>query len=820
MRDVHLICNAHIDPIWQWEWEEGAAETVSTFRTAAEICEENEDFVFCHNESLLYGWIEEFDPALFKRIQALVAQGRWRIMGGWFVQPDCNMPTGESFIRQMRLGQSYFMKKFGTTSKVAINLDPFGHNRGLVQLLTKAGYKGYLITRPGENEFPYPDEDFLWVGFDGSVIPVHRAPAYGTAGFGDATRKINYDLKRRPDVTPEAVLWGVGDHGGGPSKRDVKEIAELQAQRDDLKLHHSCPDDFFDALKASGKAFPRVDVSLNPFAVGCYTSQSRVKKAHRELESMLANVERLCAHASAVRGLPYPAKEIHEAEYDLCMCEFHDVLPGSSIQPAEEMAVRVMGHGVEILSRLRMRAFLALSSGEKKAADGEIPILAYNPHPYPIRGEFDCEFMLAAQNWEDNHTIPRVFKDGVEIPSQLEKERSNLSLDWRKRVSFAYTLAPMTVTRFDCRVDLRVPEKPVPTCGGDEDAYVFANGEYSVRIGKKTGLLESYKVNGKEYLTGASFEPVLVEDCADPWEMRKRGFPGKETPFTLVSPEECARVCGVPNALPAVHVIESGAVRTVIEAVLECEDSRAVIRYTLPVQGKAIDVQARAIFLGKDKILKLKIRTPFKDRYIGQKAYGWEDMWKNGDEVVAQRWVMTSDNQNALSVLTSVYGSDFKDGVVRLSLLRGAGYTAHPIGDRELLPSDRYSSRIDQGERVFEFRLQGGEYEERIRNIERESAAFFEPPFVLSFFPSGNGESCPAMATLSDSPVDMVALRETEDGKDWMMRLYNPSEKEENARVALPFVNAEADLTLKPFEVKTLRVNKQNGALSEANLLD
>jgi len=157
MKRLHLICNAHLDPVWLWEWEEGAAEAISTFRIAADFCEEFYGFVFNHNEATLYQWVEEYEPALFKRIQRLVASGHWHIMGGWYLQPDCNMPSGESVVRQILLGRAYFREKFGVEPSTAINFDPFGHNRGLVQILAKSGYDSYLFCRP-----------FRQVGADGS----------------------------------------------------------------------------------------------------------------------------------------------------------------------------------------------------------------------------------------------------------------------------------------------------------------------------------------------------------------------------------------------------------------------------------------------------------------------------------------------------------------------------------------------------------------------------------------------------------------------------------------------------------------------------
>ena len=117
MQQLHLLCNAHLDPVWLWEWEKGAAEALSTFQTAADFCEAYDGFVFNHNEALLYQWVEEYEPELFSRIQRLVAAGRWHIMGGWFLQPDCNMPSGESFVRQILVGRAYFAKKFGVQPK-------------------------------------------------------------------------------------------------------------------------------------------------------------------------------------------------------------------------------------------------------------------------------------------------------------------------------------------------------------------------------------------------------------------------------------------------------------------------------------------------------------------------------------------------------------------------------------------------------------------------------------------------------------------------------------------------------------------------------
>ena len=182
-RTVHLLCNAHIDPVWLWEWEEGAATAISTFRTAADLCEAFPGFVFNHNEVILYRWVEEYEPELFTRIQRLVKEGKWHIMGGWYLQPDCNMPSGESFVRQILLGRRYFAEKFGARPTTAINFDPFGHTRGLVQIMAKSGYDSYLFCRPGAEDCKLEADEFIWEGYDGGdtsqQLPRAWAPRMG-----------------------------------------------------------------------------------------------------------------------------------------------------------------------------------------------------------------------------------------------------------------------------------------------------------------------------------------------------------------------------------------------------------------------------------------------------------------------------------------------------------------------------------------------------------------------------------------------------------------------------------------------------------------
>lgn len=216
MKNVILVCNAHLDIVWLWQWTEGAAEALATFRTAADFCEEYDGFVFNHNEALLYQWAEEYDSALFARIQRLVRQGRWQIMGGWYLQPDCVMITGESFVRQIAAGRRYFFNAFGKTPRVAANFDSFGHSRGMVQILKQAGYEGYIVCRAGDAERKAGGNDFCWRGLDGSEIIVHYSDENYNTVRGRANEELEIWLAKHARENEGLFLWGIGDHGGGP----------------------------------------------------------------------------------------------------------------------------------------------------------------------------------------------------------------------------------------------------------------------------------------------------------------------------------------------------------------------------------------------------------------------------------------------------------------------------------------------------------------------------------------------------------------------------------------------------------------------------
>lgn len=798
MKTMHLVCNAHLDPAWLWDWEEGAAAAISTFRSAADLAEEF-DFIFCHNEVLLYRWIEEYDPALFARIQKLAKAGKWKVMGGWYLQPDCNMISGESFVRQIMTGRKYFQEKLGQRPTTAVNLDPFGHSAGLPQILKGTGYDSYLICRPTAAEWD-PGDDFLWEGADGTTIRVCRVHDHYNSPMGGAAEKIKAALERDSDKKHyDIVLWGVGNHGGGPSRKDLVDIAKLM-QESKTRILHSTPEDYM----AEPVELVPVKGSLRSMP-GCYTSMVSIKQRHRELECCLYETEKLCSAAAIQTGMAYPFEDLNEVQRDLMTAEFHDILPGSGIRDVEETGLRILDHGLEIAKRLRLRALLRLMSKEKKAAPGEYPIMVFNPHPYPVTTTLNVSFMLENQNWTSVYTDMAVYQGDAELPTQIIKEKSNMNLDWAKQVAFTCTLRPFSLNRFDCKPRI-IPQRPtVPQRTGD---IVMENGRARARINSKTGVLDYYEADGQVLIDGQTL-PVLYRDNADPWGMAPQQLHGPFAQpveaFRLMTAEEAAKFLG--EAGEPVRVIEDGPVLTEVESLLCCRKSALRMNWRFDHATGDVEVTMHLLFREKDALVKWHVPTAFAGTKFGQIPFGQEELLQAGWEVVAQDWVSAHDGEKLLGVLRrGSYGLDCGERELHFTLVRGAAYAAHPIETRPLLRTDRYVPRMDQGERTFCFRLTGGRAEQVSKDLERRAQVFNEPPFCLQAFPdgleAGNQES---IVTIYGDGVTMTAMKASEDG-GYIVRLLNNTREEVTCKCRLSGVEELQELRFRPCEVRTFRL--------------
>ncbi len=830
MKKIFLVSNAHLDPVWQWNWQEGVACTLSTFRTAADLCEQFEDYVFCHNEVVLYKWVEQYEPELFSRIKALVKKGRWRIMGGWYLQPDCNLISGESFVRQMETGRRYFKEKFDQKPTVAINFDPFGHSKGLVQLLRLAGFDGYLICRPSPWDMDLKGhEDFTWNGFDNTSIKVHRSDAMYASNMGHAMDKIKtyIDDPNKEDENVDAqtdirstehgkltdnyrmVLWGVGNHGGGPSRKDIADINRFKASCEDAEMAHSYPEQYFTVASDQFKHV-EINTTLGRCLQGTYASQSRLKQKYRKAESQYYVTERICAHAASEGKMEYPTAKLDSIMEDIMFGQFHDILPGSAIEDAVFDSITLLDRAIQNLSELYAQAFFALTKHMEKVKDREYPIAVYNPYPYALDTDLTCEFMLYYENDGKGWQLPEIYLGDKKLPVQLEKEDSNIPFDWRKRICFRAHLEPMTTTRFSCYTaggeKPKLPDMPLKR--------TFKNDRMSVSFNKK-GELCSYVVDGKEYLKeGITLR--AYKDNEDSWGFFNRKMENLQGVFTLANDITASRIAGVKaKEFPALRIIESGEVRTVVEGIYTYEESWAIIRYYISAADTKIDIKIRLFNSHRDTLYKLEVPTKLENsRFCGRIAYGVEDLVADGNEAAALSWISVTDHKNTVLLANDgCYSCSSENGVIAQTLLRSCAYCSHVGGDL-LVPQDRFSTRADLGEHRFAFTLFADQADTVRKNADKLAELINTPPFALNIYPEAKGESTKTFVKI-DGDISLTTVKPALGG-GYILRLFNPNDEAKTATVTLP--DCACDVNLRTMQVASYLY--KDGKITPTNLID
>jgi alpha-mannosidase len=309
-KKLHMIGNAHIDPVWLWQWQEGYHEVKASFRSALDRMKEYDEFVFVSGSAAFYEWLEQSDPLMFAEIQERVRQGRWGIVGGWWIEPDCNIPGGESFVRQGLYGQRYFQQKFGLTARVGYNVDSFGHSGMLPQILKKSGLDYYVFMRPSPHEKGLPGQLFWWEADDGSRVLAFRIPyEYCSWGKGLEKHVDRCAAELKEPFRELMCFYGVGNHGGGPTRsRTWRAFCICGKKLAPLTWHSARQTVFFEDVLALDLPFPVVHDDLQHHASGCYAAHSGLSAGTaRRKTCWLLPKSSQPSLLSCTTGQPYPS---------------------------------------------------------------------------------------------------------------------------------------------------------------------------------------------------------------------------------------------------------------------------------------------------------------------------------------------------------------------------------------------------------------------------------------------------------------------------------------------------------------------------------
>jgi len=796
---IHLICNAHLDPVWQWRWEEGCAEALSTFGNAVQLLHEHPSLIFTHNEAVLYRWVQRYDPTLFKEIQNLVRKGRWCISGGWYLQPDVNIPGTESIIRHILEGRRYFWQHFKAAPKVAYNFDSFGHSGGLPQILRQAGYQMYIHMRPQGPDLKLPSDLYRWRGVDGSEILAYRiAVGFYHSEYDNIVQRLQEGaelaLRLNRDVP---IFWGLGNHGGGATREALGMIDDVVKKENRVRIKHSTPEKLYQALRKQGQSAPVVQGDLQRVFTGCYTSLSRIKRRAQRSLGELVQAESLCASAWWHQRSKYPLAELSEAWRDHLFNDFHDILPGSCVEPAEHDALDQYGKVSESIRRIRLSAVKSFDKGKPRKLYVPLTVANTNPSYTKVPLEVECMIDLRPK-WSGEWHLRLYSPDGREIPCQEEQPESLLPFNWRKKISFMADLPGHGIARYELRKHEGkkevVPGKPaIP---------------HTVDIEK--GLVTSMSAgDGVECLKGHLLMALVVDDDGDSWGADRWSYRNIVGAFELQPKGIC--------------ILNDGPIRKSSESTFLYGRSTIVLRTIAYASWPVLEFQLRIHWAETRTRLKLSIPTVFKDdRILCEVPGGAIYRPADGQEHVHGRWcflegVFNGQNTGFAVINSGQHGFDFHDGEVRLSVLRSAAYChdqGFRLGDR---PARKY---MDQGIHDVRLLVTAGDAG-TVRNSLAGLADWLNaPPVLYSHLPFCSGAvDRQEFISLKPQSVRLIACKQSEDGRALILRLQESVGAASKAKLNLAKPERSISLSFKPFEIKTVRVERTR-KWREVNLID
>ena len=799
-RTLHMIGNAHIDPVWLWQWPEGYQEVRATFASAIERMREYPEFVFTCDSVLYLAWVEEHDPDLFDAIAKRVADGRWQIVGGWWIEPDCNLPGGESFVRQALYSQRYLKEKFGVTATVGCNVDPFGHNASLPKLLRGAGIDAYVFMRPGPHEMALPGPYFWWEAPDGSRVLTYRIPHEYCSSGTDLGYQIDKSLAQLPPDAPDLmVFYGVGNHGGGPTKANLDSIRRLDASGGLPTLTCSSPRDFFDAVTASGVDIPVHAGELQHHAVGCYSAHSGVKRWNRRAENLLARAEKWASVGAVVADVHYPYAAFGQAWRQVLFNQFHDTLGGAAIEPAYVDSRDQYGHAVSLAGEAFNRAVQSVTRRIDVRPEPDMtPLVVLNPHPWPLRADVDFEF--------GGFAAPGARAvDDLGEPVAVQRTRSRATVNgWRRRLVLAADVPPLGYRTY------RIYPGPDPTATPAGSDTRLENDFVAIELDPATGWVRSLRDKaGDVELAGTGGHAVVVDDPSDTWGHRVRAYDKEIGTF----------------AVRSVRLVESGPVRSVLRVTSEYGSSTLVEEYVLGARDRHVEVRVTLDWHERLKLLKLRFPTAVTSPCATfEIPYGHLVRPADGSEETAQAWVdvtgsLPDGRRGGLAVLNDgKYGHDVRGGSIGITAVRSPVYAWHE--PKSLDPEELYTYQ-DQGRQEFTVRLVPHAGDWRDADVVRLAAELNQPAFpLLESCHDGDLPQARSFMSVSGSAVVPAVLKLAEDGDDAMVvRAYETTGRAAEATIEV--LGRTMTASFGPAEVKTFRVPRDPALpVTEVDLIE
>lgn len=818
---VFVIANAHIDPVWIWDWREGMREVVATFQAAADRLDEDEDLYFAASSACYYDWVERLAPELFSRIRRHVSSGRWEVVGGEWVEPDCNVPSGESVCRQLLYSQRYFWETFGHAAKVAYNVDSFGHAGSLPQLFRKAGLDSYVMMRPQEHERSIPGPLFRWEGVDGTEILTFRIEtAYqtglptrdGTEARLDEEQQLisrrvgkMFELAAKQQL-PMMFFFGVGDHGGGPTKSGIAQLRKI-ASENEGELSFASPVQYFRKVAASceRESLPKVRGDLHMHAVGCYSVVSWVKRENAIAEQALGTAETMASLCSLLSGANVdPGGRVREAWLRVLFNQFHDSLGGTCTEEAFDDLQQFYGYARTVADEVTAEATEVVAGNVDTFIEGAndtdrlqsanpfsghfpVPVVVFNPLSWAVRAPLVLPHPATGVTAEGQKAVAVqnvVSREGTRYPAKAAIVAEVPAFGYR--VFFLHNSSAPVLDSASL-----VPTGPGKTGSG----HRIESQHYVVTADRGSGGITSVisKRSGREWVLVEGLRPVVVEDPSDTWSHGVVGYSDAE--------QSCA--------LEEVKVLESGPVRSRLRLSYRWGESLIWLDAVLYGELEHIDIVLQADWRQRHQLLKLVLPLAVESpRLRVGIPYGAIEREADGQEEVMAHWLDLFDEVSGAGVICSSdsgYGYDALGSRLRLTVLRSPRYADHGAPWTGVDPIDWPAT--GQGRHSVSYRLRA--HNERASGgdgLRLSAEHITRLPIVSETWHRGAlGASGSAMAVEPSNVVASV-LKRAEDGSGWVVRLSEVAGEAVEARISIDRLGRSWEGDLRAYEVTTLLV--------------
>jgi alpha-mannosidase len=831
---VHLICNAHIDPVWMWNWEEGLRETISTFRSAVTLLDEFPEFIFNHNESLTYEWVEEYDPPLFDRIKALVSSGRWHITGGWYLQPDLNLPGGETLVRVILEGRRYFAEKFGVRPVVSYNFDSFGHPNSIPKLLKQSGFRMYIHCRPLDTQMPLPAPFYRWRSGDGSEIIAVRPDTgwYSTPHPGQAQEQARRGIKIARETGMDTIVtWGLGNHGGGATRADLLLFRDMfrEFADSDVEIRHSTPEAFFTRIQPHISRFPVIEGELQRTLSGTYTSVGTIKRQMRTVESLLAMAERTAAMAWWRFGTPYPADLLRAAWKRLMFNSFHDVLCGSLCESAIPGILAMFGFAEDSARRVIAKAQSALLPDIPPSPD-TIPIYVLNPHANPVKAPVRLNFLSAYAPPPRRKPFTLVDDRGQVVPHQ-ETGGDSVVIDestWQPFCGFVAEVAPASVRRYEIRFEAP-PEPHMPfQVNESADGITLQTPFFQAHFDRhQAALARLTDTVSSGNLLRAPVRLFSMQDVSHGWGGENRvAFNQPVAPFDALTPEGVGDFVGMEGSRgPALRVIANGEAWITVESLVGWQHCRASIQHTFYAALPYIDMDVRLYMQARRKMIKLQIPLALnKCQVTAEIPYGVAAYPANATEYPYARWLcLQSDSMRIGVANSSQNGFDVShDGVLNLSISRGGTHCAWSESD---VPTEKSYTFMDQTQIDTRFRLLvSGPLTPYFDQALISAAITLNQPLdaFFCYFPPtplpGAQPAYPPFLHVEPATVVLGALKKADQENALIVRLVESVGQDVTAYIRFEGGRSKP-IPFAPYEIKTFKIDRE-GTWTLVNLIE